>query len=633
MELYRVLLVDDEEDIREGISRKMDWLGLGFSLVGEAANGQDALELAETLRPDVILTDIKMPFMDGLELCRILTDRLPASRFVVFSGFDAFEYAKQAIQMNVVEYILKPINADELSAVLRRLKEELDRERAERRNMELLRSRYTENLPILRELFYTNLLDGRIEPGTERERAARLDIDLQGEEWAVGLAYIGSDRRDALSTLSVQKLLEESLTADRCRLTLYNDWVAVIVSLTESFTIYDLIRILDSKTTEDLAAFSDVWVNRKGMPTLTFRTDGQELEIRQHDPYNRGLLWPQRFAVTLCGERDSVIRVNMTDTLFRMQLPFVPSRVLPNTDGRGYGVFVPDEPALHWLAAHWWEIEDDTARQSLLMVLYENYLAKHISADDWVNSLITGLPAEKNALVASTASGYLANVMREIAPANRAEVEARIYTMTQNHPLPSCRIQLMRLFMQNAISEPMVKKLYILWQQQSDKHLNRQDYTTLAYELAIRMPLESEQILRTQRARIDDPDRLRQFDFISRAAVSDTARLDTLFNSLLAAENRRIEPWTTAVIRYLNHPLREDQSVKYIRPGLEVLEEVQCTGDIFFPKNWAAALLGNHLSSSAYEEVVRFLNERPDYSPLLKNKILQAAYPLYRANN
>ena len=245
MELYRVLLVDDEEDIREGISRKMDWLGLGFSLVGEAANGQDALELAESLRPDVILTDIKMPFMDGLELCRILTDRLPAARFVVFSGFDAFEYAKQAIQMNVVEYILKPINADELSAVLRRLKDQLDRERAERRNVELLRSRYTENLPILRELFYANLLDGRIEPGTERERAARLDIDLQGEEWAVGLAYIGSDRRDALSTLSVQKLLEESLTADRCRLTLYNDWVAVIVSLTESFTIYDLIRVLD----------------------------------------------------------------------------------------------------------------------------------------------------------------------------------------------------------------------------------------------------------------------------------------------------------------------------------------------------------------------------------------------------
>ena len=81
MDPYRVLLVDDEEDIRVGISRKMDWAGLGFSLVGEAENGQDALELAEQLRPDVVLTDIKMPFMDGLELCRILTSgcRPPSS--------------------------------------------------------------------------------------------------------------------------------------------------------------------------------------------------------------------------------------------------------------------------------------------------------------------------------------------------------------------------------------------------------------------------------------------------------------------------------------------------------------------------------------------------------------------------
>ena len=137
MELYRVLLVDDEEDIRVGISRKMDWEGLGFTLVGEAENGRDALELAETLEPDLVLTDIKMPFMDGLELCRILTERLPASKFVVFSGFDDFEYAKQAVRMNVSEYILKPINAAELSDVLRKLKGQLDAERTERQNMEL----------------------------------------------------------------------------------------------------------------------------------------------------------------------------------------------------------------------------------------------------------------------------------------------------------------------------------------------------------------------------------------------------------------------------------------------------------------------------------------------------------------
>jgi len=243
--MVKVFLVEDEAIIRHGIRDNIDWASHGFEFAGEAGDGEYAYPLILKAQPDILVTDIKMPFMDGLELCRILTDRLPAARFVVFSGFDAFEYAKQAIQMNVVEYILKPINADELSAVLRRLKDQLDRERAERRNVELLRSRYMENLPILRELFYANLLDGHIEPGTERERAARLDIDLQGEEWAVGLAYIGSDRRDALSTLSIQNLLEETLTADRCKLSLYNDWVAVIVSLTESFTIYDLIRVLD----------------------------------------------------------------------------------------------------------------------------------------------------------------------------------------------------------------------------------------------------------------------------------------------------------------------------------------------------------------------------------------------------
>ena len=93
MELYRVLLVDDEEDIREGISRKMDWLRLGFSLVGEAANGQDALELAESLRPDVILTDIKMPFMDGIELIKNVMHNDISLKTIIFSGYNEFEYA------------------------------------------------------------------------------------------------------------------------------------------------------------------------------------------------------------------------------------------------------------------------------------------------------------------------------------------------------------------------------------------------------------------------------------------------------------------------------------------------------------------------------------------------------------
>ena len=123
---------------------------------------------------------------------------------------------------------------------------------------------------------------------------------------------------------------------------------------------------------------------------------------------------------------------------------------------------------------------------------------------------------------------------------------------------------------------------------------------------------------------------MRQFDFIARALTPDTKACDTLFRSLLKAENRRIEPWTATVLRYLNHPLRDEYSVKYIRPALEALQDVQRTGDIFFPKNWVSALLGGHRCEAAYAEVQAFLADHPDYPVLLKNKILQAAYPLYR---
>lgn len=247
MEEYRVLLVDDEEDIRVGISRKMDWAALGFTLVGEAENGREALDLAETLEPDVVLTDIKMPFLDGLELCRILTERLPAAKFVVFSGFDDFEYAKQAIRMNVFEYILKPISAAELENVLRRLKERLDTERTERQNTETLRRRYEESLPVLRELFCAHLLEGRVPPEQAAERAQRLELDVTGDAWTAALTHVDGAVDRELAALSVQQLLDENLTMEgwSCRAFLYGDAAAVLAISRSGGSIYALVQALD----------------------------------------------------------------------------------------------------------------------------------------------------------------------------------------------------------------------------------------------------------------------------------------------------------------------------------------------------------------------------------------------------
>ena len=389
----------------------------------------------------------------------------------------------------------------------------------------------------------------------------------------------------------------------------------------------DLITILDAKSEEDLATFSDVWVNQKGMPHITFTNRCGQLEIRQRDPLNRGLIWPQHFQITFIGDEITTVEVDLSQETYALTVPLNTKAILPNTDERGYGLFIPDEQSRAWLLAHWQEMTDDTARQSLLMLLYENYQHRLITDKEWINALLNGLKTEKNALIASTLCGYLSGPMQKLKD---EKLEETIWLWTEKHPIASCRLQLIRCLISNASALQSIDKLYQLWEKQSHPMLNERDYMTMAYELALYNPEKYENILTTQRNRITNPDRLRQFDFISQAVTPDTLQMDAFFQSLLKAENRRIEPWAASALAYLNHPLREKYAVKYIRPGLEVLQEVQRTGDIFFPKNWVSALLRNHKSKEAYQEVQAFFKAHPGYSPLLTNKILQAAWPLYK---
>jgi aminopeptidase N len=181
----------------------------------------------------------------------------------------------------------------------------------------------------------------------------------------------------------------------------------------------------------------------------------------------------------------------------------------------------------------------------------------------------------------------------------------------------------MRQLIAHARATTTVGMLHEVWSQQSHPLLSERDYTNMAYALALHFPQRYEEILSTQRSRLTHPDRLREFDFVSQALTPDTLAMDSVFAALLKPENRRVEPWAEKALAYLNHPLRESYAVKYIRPALEALEEVQRTGDIFFPKKWANALLKNHHSDEARHEVEAFFDAYPHYPVLLKNKIMQ----------
>ncbi len=191
MYLYKILIVDDEEEVRSSIMRKMQWEQLGYQLVGDAENGEDALEKVRGLEPDLVLTDIKMPYMDGLTLTKYIKEERNSTEIVIFSGFDDFEYAQKAIKLGVIEYILKPVNVVELTEILKKLKLKMDERIAEKRNIQALRLDYQRMLPVLKEHFLGDLVQGRLNHIAILEGFNRFNLCVKdGPSWIVATTHI-----------------------------------------------------------------------------------------------------------------------------------------------------------------------------------------------------------------------------------------------------------------------------------------------------------------------------------------------------------------------------------------------------------------------------------------------------------
>lgn len=390
----------------------------------------------------------------------------------------------------------------------------------------------------------------------------------------------------------------------------------------------ELIDILDSKCSANLRSFSEVWVHAEGLPHISFEQFNDTLFVRQRDPLQRGLVWPQRFNVRLAGSKERELEVCITDTLHALPLPPGVRYVLPNSDGRGYGYFRPSAGTVEWLLANWAAIDDELCRQAQLVNLHECYQQGVIPPSKWLASVIEGLAVEENALMASTLCSYLPLPMSEV---NDSTVERRLLAMSRSHPLQSVRLLLLRTLVPTALSSPVCNEIYDIWDSASHPLAGETDYMNMAYELALRFPSKYEYIIEKQAARIKNPDRARQFAFISQAVSPSPAVQERLFALLLTPEGRHPEPWAVKALALLCHPLRENVSLKYMRPALDSLQAIQRTNDIFFPTRWARSLLRSRRTARAADELNSFFADNPQYPPLLKSKIMQAAWLLYRA--
>lgn len=357
----------------------------------------------------------------------------------------------------------------------------------------------------------------------------------------------------------------------------------------------DLIKIL-AMNHPRVKEFSHNWVDEKGLPTILCDKDG----VHEHDPFERGLSWRQD---VVCDTIHGVI--------------------IPNSDGRTYGRIITDRENAVMMLGMWNAVEDDTMRQSVLMTLYECATAHIISPAELCLSLARELSTEENPLICASAARYINKFIEQTDGTNRIELEEMMVCHAGSHRLPSCRQDMIRILIRHAATPEAVALIDSLWNEHDSMLMGEKDYMNMAYCLALRDSSRWKEILNVQRQRLSNSDRIREFDFVSRACSPSRAERDSLFESLSLKENRSIEPWAASMLSLLNHPLRASESQKYIAPGLRLLPEIQATGDIFFPRAWLAALLDGHHPDTVKAEIERYIDENEDLNPKLRNKLLQ----------
>lgn len=185
--MIKVFLVEDEIVIRNGIKNNIPWESEGFQFVGEASDGELAYPLIKKEKPDILITDIRMPFMDGLELSRIVKKEFPQMKIIILSGYNEFDYAKTAISIGVTDYLLKPISSAKLLEAVKRVRGIIEKEQEMTKMMELYQEEMGENILLEKHKLWNALISNQMSPAEILESGQRLDMDFTASAYVVFL--------------------------------------------------------------------------------------------------------------------------------------------------------------------------------------------------------------------------------------------------------------------------------------------------------------------------------------------------------------------------------------------------------------------------------------------------------------
>ncbi len=316
-----------------------------------------------------------------------------------------------------------------------------------------------------------------------------------------------------------------------------------------------------------------------------------------------------------------------------------PRYVLPTGGGWAYGGFVLDPMSRGYLSRSVGTIADPLTRGAAWVTLWESMLDGTVPATTFVDTALASVTGEADEQSRARILSYVSGAWwRHLSDAERTERAANAEKVVRagldGAATASQKAAWFGALRRMATTPATLAWLTKVWDKSetvAGLPLAETDYSALALDLAVREVPEWSTMLDGQLARIDNPDRKARFQFIMPALSADAAVRERWFLALKDVANRRREPWVLDGLEYLHHPLRAAASAKYVRPSLDLLWEIQKTGDIFFPKRWMDATLGGYRAPSVATTVRDFLAATPpSYPTRLTNIVLQSADELFR---
>ncbi len=295
----KVFLVEDEYIVREGIKNNIDWEKNGYDFCGEASDGELAFPMISEKRPDIVITDIRMPFMDGIELSRMIKEEYPDIKIIILSGHEEFEYAKAAIQIGVEEYLLKPINGDELLQVVNRVAQKIKEENESRETLQ--EGEGDENFEYAKRQLLSSLIDDNASLSDAMEQGKKIHLNLMAQCYNIMMLKLQRKNKEqgfSQRILELYKTMEDTLKEQDGQSIMFDRAPEGKVILFMGSGEEEIRRNMDvfaGQFREILPEYEDVtYFGSVGVPGMRLRELGESYEAASHGFSYRFLTEPNQ---------------------------------------------------------------------------------------------------------------------------------------------------------------------------------------------------------------------------------------------------------------------------------------------------------------------------------------------------